>query len=169
MKSRLLLPHKYKKFGWMLFIPALLFSLLDLFSILRFEDVQIKSNVFAIVSNSGFGVSDSSGHAFSREQYLKIIQTQIFDEIVLCSLLIGAYLIAFSMQKIEDEYIAHVRLESLLWSVFLNTAILFLSTIFIYGAEYLYVIHINMVSVLLIFIARFNFIIWKNSKGISNE
>jgi hypothetical protein len=160
MKSRLLLPHKYKKFGWIIFVPSLLFGLFIMFKINGIEEISFfKTNVFAIMSKQ----------LFSNKIYFTFVENNITDELILVFVTLGAYLIAFSKEKVEDEFIAQVRLESLLWSVFINTIIIFIATIFIYDEFYWYVMYLNIVSTLIIFIARFNFIIWKDSKGISNE
>src|SRR5476649_1085052 len=43
----------------------------------------------------------------------------------------GLFLVAFAKEKIEDEQIAHIRLDSLRWAIFINYFILIFSFIFI--------------------------------------
>jgi hypothetical protein len=57
----------------------------------------------------------------------------------------------------------------LLWAVFVNYILLLLSFIFIYGTRFFNVMLYNMFTVLIIFIARFNYVLYKNSKSLKNE
>jgi hypothetical protein len=43
---------------------------------------------------------------------------------------IGLFLVAFSRERIEDEQIAQLRLDSLRWAVFINYIVLIISLIF---------------------------------------
>lgn len=65
MKPYLLLPYKYKKIGWFIFIPATLFSVIILLS--DFGDFEINTKVFAIYSQELMGQS----------QWMKMVQTNI--------------------------------------------------------------------------------------------
>src|SRR6266436_8925278 len=44
--------------------------------------------------------------------------------------LVGLFLVAFSKEKIEDEQIVQLRLDSLRWAIYLNYAILLFGLIF---------------------------------------
>ena len=46
MQSKILLPHKYKKIGWFIFIPAVILGIVT--SFYDFHELGIKANVFAI-------------------------------------------------------------------------------------------------------------------------
>jgi hypothetical protein len=81
----------------------------------------------------------------------------------------GAILVGFSREKKEDEYIANLRLSSLLWAVFVSYLLLLLAFIFIYGGAFFMVMVYNMFTVMVIFIIRFNYLLYKNSKPVSDE
>ncbi|MFN4146363.1 MAG: hypothetical protein ACK4GN_11110 [Runella sp.] len=66
----------------------------------------------------------------------------------------------FSREKIEDEWVAKVRLESLQWGVLINAILLILFTLLIYGPDYFTVLYINMFSALVLFVIRFNTILY---------
>jgi hypothetical protein len=89
------------------------------------------------------------------------------DEIIFSGFLAGLFLISFARRKEEDEWTLRLRLEAILWSVLLNSLFVFLTVWFVYSSAFLYALTINLFSVLLIFIFRFEFLIWKDSKELS--
>ncbi len=166
MKTTLLLPNKYKKIGWMIFIPGLIFGLLLIFKVFEFNDSIFKIKVFQIIGKEfGFFVAPGEGGRI----FFSFRENNIIDEILALFIIVGGFLVGFSKEKDEDEFIAHTRLESLLWSIYINYGFLLLSILFIYGEDFIYVWDIAMFSTLIIFIFRFNFILYKNSRMKSNE
>ena len=88
----------------------------------------------------------------------------LFDEILSLGLIIGALLSGFSREKVEDEYINQIRLESLVWAMYVNFAILILAIILISGLDFMNVMLYNMFTVLLFFVFRFRLILWFRSR-----
>ena len=80
-----------------------------------------------------------------------------------------AMFVGFSKEKREDEFIAKLRLSSLLWAVWVNYVLLLFAFLFVYGTSFLTVMIYNMFTVLIIFIVRFNYILYKNAKSVSDE
>lgn len=157
MSNKLLLPNKYKLIGWYLLIPT---TILGIFlSFTEFESLQINTKVFAIFSDQ----------VFRESKFFSFIETNITSTIIGVIFIIGAMMVGFSKEKREDEFIEKLRLSSLLWAVWVNYILLFLSLIFIYGTAFLTVMIYNMFTVLIIFIIRFNYILYKNSKAVSDE
>ena len=78
-------------------------------------------------------------------------------------------MVGFSKEKNEDEYIANLRLSSLMWAVWVNYVLLLLCFIFVYGMGFLHVMIYNMFTVLIIFIGRFNLILFKNKMISADE
>jgi preprotein translocase subunit SecG len=157
MSNKLLLPNKFKIIGWCLLIPATIFGLLLSFT--NFEAFPLKAKIFAIFSHE----------ILSKSQFLTFIETNITTTIVGVLFIVGAMIVGFSKEKSEDEFIAKVRLSSLLWAVWVNYILLFVSFLFVYGTDFLTVMMYNMFTVLIIFIVRFNYILYKNSKSVSDE
>lgn len=155
--NKLLLPNRYKRIGWFILIPATILGLI--MAIGGFDDISLQAKVFAI----------SYTELFSKGHYFKIIQTDISNTIVGCLFIIGAILVGFSREKDEDEFIANLRLSSLLWAVLVNYVLLFLAFIFIYGTSFWAVMVYNMFTVLIIFITRFNFVLYKSKRRIRDE
>lgn len=156
MKVTMLLPNKFKKLGWLILIPATIAGLI--LSVNDYEISWLNVKVFAML-NSSF--SESSSFSF--------IDDNITNELVGLLFIVGAVLVAFTKEKKEDEFIASLRLSSLLWAVFVNYALLFMAFLFVYGVSFYSVMVYNMFTVLIIFIIRYNYVLYKNSKILSDE
>ena len=74
------------------------------------------------------------------------------------SLLIWGY----SKQKDEDEYTAHLRLESMQLAIYGNYAMLMLANIFFYFLDFMVVMFLNLGAIAFFFVLRFSYILWKN-------
>jgi hypothetical protein len=157
MLNKLLLPNKFKLLGWCILIPTTIVGLILSFT--NFDTFPIKAKTFAIFNDEFFGKSQSFG----------FIETNITNTIVGALFIVGAIFVGFSKEKREDEFIAKLRLSSLLWAVWVNYFLLFLSFLFVYGTAFLTIMLYNMFTVLIIFIIRFNYILYKNSKTVSDE
>ena len=158
MKTHFLFPNKYKKIGWILFISSLIMAILLQIFPERMNHL-LEINVFAI-SNTGL---------FDYNKYFSFIKNSIIDELTLFGLIIGGILIGFSKLKIEDEFTSKIRYESLVWSTYLNYGLILFFTIFLYGFSYLNVLFYNTFSLLLFFIIRFHYSIYKLNKAASDD
>ncbi len=158
MKTHFLLPNQFKKIGWMLFIPSIIVGTYLLFSDFNFDShFQIK--VFAFINDE----------ILSDTKYFTFIENGILDEMLVVLIILGAILIGFSETENEDEFISKIRYESLVWATYLNFGLMLLSTLFIYGFPYFDVLIINIFAMLLFFIIRFHFMIYKLNKSISDD
>lgn len=72
----------------------------------------------------------------------------------------SGFCVAFSREKLEDEWVNRVRLESLQWSVYLNYALLLIALLVVYDEGFFYVMVYNMFTILIFFIIRFNFVLY---------
>jgi len=149
MKSNLLISHRWKTPGWVLTIPALLTGLYLLFVVQDTEYLCVKVPAWV----DTFLWID---RFFQKDGPFSLC---LLDEIVALALLIGLLLLAFSREKLEDEYIQRVRLESLQWAILINAVLLMLFTLFTYGSPFLTVMTFNMFTPLLIFVGRFYYIL----------
>ncbi len=146
-----LLSNKFKKPGWILFITGIVAGIF--LSINDYESNLIKTNVISLIHYD----------SFFKENYgfLRIIENNILDEIIVIFVIIGGLLVCFSKEKIEDEFISKTRLDSLVWAILINYSILLIATIFIYEITYMHILIYNMFTPLLIFILRFNYVVYK--------
>lgn len=149
MKTRNLLPYRFKKIGWILFVPAIFLGIYYLLTELEPEFLNIQ--VFTIINEELMGKS----------QYFTMMENNVFNEIIGLLLILSMAFIAMSKQKNEDEFISKIRVESLVWATYVNYAILALAILFVYGLSFFWVLVFNMFTVLLFFIIRFN---WALSK-----
>jgi uncharacterized RDD family membrane protein YckC len=78
-------------------------------------------------------------------------------------------MVSFSKEMQEDEFIANLRLSSLLWSVWVNYIFLLIAFLFIWNFDFLNVVVYNMFTILIIFIIRFNYILYRTSKIMSDD
>lgn len=157
MKQKLLLPHRYKKIGWFIFIPALILGLMQ--TINRFQGLGLNMKVFTIYSD----------RLFEEDILFGFFTTDVTNTVLGVLLIIGALLVSFSQEKVEDEFIANIRLSSLLWAVLINYGLLLFCFLFFYNFFFVNVMTYNMFTILLIFIARFHFVLYKNSHDAIHE
>lgn len=157
MKTKLLFPNKFKKIGWIILIPSSVLGLLIIFFDLEIGFLDVK--VLAIISDK-----------FTNSiNFFSLIKNNITDEIIGISFIIGAILVAFSKEKYEDEFIAKIRLESLVWATYTNYLILILCILFVYDLSFFTVMVFNMFTILIFFIIRFYYMLFRSNKSISHD
>ena len=83
--------------------------------------------------------------------------------------LIGLFLIAFSKEKIEDEQIIQLRLDSLRWAIYLNYGILVFSLVFTHGSDSKHILLLNIWLPLLFFILRFQWVLYKLNRSVKSD
>jgi hypothetical protein len=153
METRFLLPNKCKLIGWILLIPSSILGLFVIFNELKFKFLEVR--VFTI-SSGGTAFWDSTNlFQFEKENITGTIIGIIF--------LMGALMVAFAKEKNEDEFISKKRLESLLWATILNYLILIFCFIFFYEFGFMYVMIFNMFTILILFIIRFSWVLYRTS------
>lgn len=157
MKSRFLFSHKYKPLGWFLFIVGLLFGVVLMINDFDYFDLEVK--VFPLIGESG---------VFSVNRSLEWSTNNIADELVAIFIIIGGILVSFSKTKDEDEYISKIRMESLIWATYVNYGILILAILFVFDLSFFSVLIYNMFTVLLFFIVRFHYVLYKSKKIIED-
>ncbi|MBX9893368.1 MAG: hypothetical protein K2Y12_13690 [Chitinophagaceae bacterium] len=157
MSHKLLLPNKYKLIGWFLLIPSTILGIYLSFNNFNGFDITVKT--FSLFSDELFG----------KTKFLTFVRADITNTIVGVLFIIGALMVSFSKEKNEDEFIANLRLSSLLWAVLVNYFLLLIGILFIYDLAFINVMTYNMFTVLIIFIIRFNYILYKNNKMVSDE
>lgn len=144
MKSKLLLPHRYKWVGLFFFIPFSLLGVLFLYA-----DFTIDALQFTVMHTDGINASNDN----------------FTDELALTGVIISLIMMAFAREKEEDEFIHLTRLECWQWSVIINFTLLVLATWLLYDFAFLNVMIYNMLSILVIFIVRFQWLVHRNKKA----
>ena len=156
MATKLLFPHTYKRIGWVILVPSITGLLLTYYG---FEAKILKATVPAFFYDELLGT----------QYFFKWVNTDITVTCIGLLFILGSILVGFSKEKREDEYIANLRLTSLLWAVYVNYGLLFLAFLFIYGTNFFNVMVYNMFTTLIIFIMRFNYLLYRNTQSSANE
>ena len=147
MKSIYLLPNKFKPLGWFLLVLGLALGTYVLVS--GYDSELFVLPVFSMYSSTILG--DGS-------QYFKLIENSVLDELACILIIIGGLSVAFTREKIEDEYIAKLRMDSMIWALVVNYGILLSAILFVYDFGFFDVLVFNMFTPLLFFVLRFNFL-----------
>jgi len=144
MKKLLLFPHSFRKTGYVLIVPFLILGIAYMG-----WDYTIPWLDYHLIQKGS----------------LSFINTNFTDELATIGLIISLIFIGFSKEKIEDEAIQFFRLEALQWAVYANYLVLVLAVLFCYGGLFFTVMTINLFTVLIIFIARFRFVLYQYNKS----
>ena len=153
MKTSYLLPHKFKKLGWVLFVFGLIIGAVVVFGGYDFDILKV--NVISIYDEGGFFGGDKG--------FFNIIENSIIDELAGLSVIVGGMLVGFTKEKVEDEFIFKLRNNSLVWAIIFNYIVLAITIIFVYDFSFFHVLVFNMFTPLLFFVFRFNFLKFKSS------
>jgi hypothetical protein len=139
MKTRFLFPYNFKFIG--LFIIVL--AHLPITHFLKQHD---------LVNTNPAGLF-TPAHIFFISNLLMIV--------------IGLLMIAFSKEKIEDEQISQLRLDSLQWAIYVNYTVLVLSLIFTNGIDAVDVLKLNLWVPLIFFIVRFRWALYRLNSSLT--
>ena len=194
MKTKYLLPNYFIRIGLILFILALLSdNYAEKFGTPHSPKIDSAFSAGGKPYKSYFHKNDPT-HTYkarSVEEFnhlQKIVKEQNlrerFGRINFLIFYLGCVFIVCAKLKIEDEYIAKLRLESLIWSLFVCGGILTLFRIYyefnpslitrsggIVEEVYIPNIHVAYYMMILFatFIFRFNYVVFLQSKFLSNQ
>jgi hypothetical protein len=158
MKTNYLFPNSFKKSSGILFVISLLGIILIPIINKDGNVIQLQSNVFALLYDEGI-----------KTRSMSWIKDDIFPELIGIILILSGLVFAFSKEKMEDEMISKIRVESLVWATYINYAVLLFCIIFIYGLSFFSVMVYNMFTLILFFIIRFHWMLYKNDKIYNHE
>lgn len=140
MKKNYLFPTTFRKIGWCLFVPFVIMSFICLFN--GANEDWLKINVF---SAAPWGIFENS----------------LFDELSMIGLTVSLLFIAFSKEKDEDECIANIRSNSLIWATIAGYSLLIVCTMLIYDIQYLNFVFTDLFMILFLFIIKYNIELYK--------
>ena len=153
--QNLLLPHRFKKAGWCLLVPAAILGIFTFIPGAAFPP-PLYMKVFTLLNDGVLGTGGGSWFIWTR---VDVMPTLIGSLVIAGGLLVG-----FSREQMEDEFIGRLRLSALLWSVLLHYLMLLLAFLTVYGFYFIDVMLFNMFTVLILFIARFHYLLYVHSK-----
>ena len=148
-----LFDNKYKKISGLVFYLTTIIGLyllitdkiLDLFTL----------NVYSLFSESFSDLTYGGGW----------IENGLGDEIFTTIIIISGLINSFCKEKIEDELISKIRLESLTMSLFISYSLVIISTFLIYNLSYMYVLVFNLFIIQLLFNLIFRYRLYKHYKS----
>ena len=145
---KFLFNHKWKRIsGWIFYLSIpigmyLLFtdSFEDLmrirvFSLFHSETIFTTSNTENIIGSRGF----------------QWIENGFVDEILTFVIIVSGIIHSFCKEKIEDELISKIRMDSLVLSLYINYGVLLFFNFFVYELSYIYVMVFHLFTILILF------------------
>jgi hypothetical protein len=163
MKAKNLFPHRWKPFGWILLV---LFLPLGIWLVV--DDSQFPLSV--IVTFRWPFADAASGTAMDLINYTNgLVTLELIDELIALGVLAGLIIAGFARLKNEDERTAHMRLEALQWALYGNTLILAFCIAVIHGSLFLNVMIYTMFTPLLIFVLRFHWLLWQETRALRGQ
>lgn len=157
MKTFILLPHRYKTIGSIMLITACVFAIVT--AVTNSNPDILGATMPALIG------SDAS----QTTSWFTMVHVNLTYTLTAVLFIVGGLLLAFARETREDEYIMHLRLSAFQWSVFANYALLLVLFLTVYGIDFLLVLSYNLYTVLLLFIARFHYLLYIKRKSLENE
>jgi hypothetical protein len=151
MLTRYLFPHHFKRIGWVLASIGLILGLLELYDLVHLP--HLLTWLPSPIGNTDLP-DIQAGH-----------QVRANHDLYAVMLICGGILVACSRQAQEDEYIGQVRLESLLWALYLYYALLLLCFLLISGTAFLLVMMYALFAPLLLFLVRFHWVLYRSANA----
>jgi len=148
-----LFDNKYKKISGLVFY---LTSIIGLYLLITGKIFDLFTlNVYSLFSESISDLTYGGGW----------IENGLGDEIFTTIIIISGLINSFSKEKIEDELISKIRLESLTMSLFISYSLVIISTFLIYNLSYMYVLVFNLFIILLLFNLIFRHRLYQHYKS----
>ncbi len=144
MLTSFLLPNRFQIIGWCLLLPTVILLIANGYYEYEIPWLAIE------------GIGDGEIFFSDIENFT--------NELAVLGVFLSLFLIAFSKEKQEDEYIQKLRLESLLIAFYVYSAFLVLGTLVFYGLIYLEFLVLNLFLIQIIFIARFRWVMYRQKK-----
>ena len=144
--EKLLLPHKYQGLGYFLLIPSI-----ALFMACSYFHFEISWLTLSNVREQGVFVSPHENFT---------------NELAIIGTFASLFLIACSKEKVEDEYILKIRLESILIALYSYSIIFIIGTLVFYNFHYLNFIAFNLCSIQVFYIIRVRWLMYNQNEKI---
>lgn len=147
---KLFLPNKFRIYGWTILLFGILLGITRFYFGIKLEFLNIK--VFAVYSK------------YFETNYFKVIENHVSEELTALLLLVGLFFITFTKEKIENDFVTPLRYKSLILTFYINTALVVLSFLFVYGFGFINVLVINVFSPFIIYIILFKYFLHNVTK-----
>jgi hypothetical protein len=152
--GKLLLPSGFRIAGFVLAMTGVIAGYLRFGAGIKPNFLDVK--VFAIYS------------VYFETKHFSIIGNNISEEISGVLILTGLFFFSFAREKNEDSALWIFRFKALILSVYINTVLLLISVIFIYGLGFIYILSINLFSLLIFYNLIFRYFLYRYRKALSD-
>ena len=156
MNKNYLFPHRFRMIGWVLAIAAVV---AEVVTQIWFPNLRFKMPALYYDGIFEFMDDDPSPKGFL------VMATTSPLTIVFSVLTIGLILIGFSKEKVEDEFVHHLREQSLVWATYVTAALFIIATLTIYGGIYSLVPYVVFFVFLILFVVKFKIALLRFNKG----
>lgn len=143
MKSLQMLPFRYKWLGVVLALIGIIIGIAVMYFDFRPEWLEFETHPDMVFMNT----------------------QNLMDEVALSLVLIGLLAVAFSRERTEDEFVAHIRLRSLWWAIAIYYGIVFISVWMFYNDAFLSVMIYHLFMPLLFYVILFRLNYWQKMKS----
>lgn len=150
MKTKYLLPTSFKKIGWIMIVISLIYYVMYM----TFDWATIYFKMPSIFNDGNF---------------FTMVKTEIYSTFLPIVALSGFLFIAFSKERDEDEYIGKIRERSFVFAALFSSLLIILSTLFIFGLDYLNILIMDFFVFLFVFTVKFQIELWKFRKENKDE
>lgn len=142
MKTKFLLPHSYLGIGLILLIPSLILGI----SVLHYE---FSFDFLAV------NVSEEKTDIYS------FGDNNLTNELAGIMTILSLIFIGFAKRKKEDEFTFQIRLESLLWTMYVSYVIMILAFLIIHDFDFILATIYFIYLPLILYVLRFYYKIWR--------
>jgi len=147
---KLLLPNKLRIYGWIILLFGIVLGLIRFYFGIKLEFLNIK--VFAVYSK------------YFETNYFKVIENHVSEELTALLILVGLFFISFTKEKTENDFSSTLRYKSLILTFYINTALVFLSFLFVYGFGFINILVINVFSPFIIYVILLKYFLYNAPK-----
>lgn len=161
MKKSMLLPYRFKKIGWAIFIPTLLLGIFVAFQ--EFDTTSLAEMIERVVE---------VGRLDPTVEHINRIENGVqpwLNNLLIIGILCGSLFITCSREKVEDEMIARIRLDALLSALYANTAVIVVAALTTYDLNFVDVMIYNLFTLPLLFLVILRYRLWRLKKATRNE
>lgn len=148
MKNSYLFPHQWKLVSRVIFFLMVILFFADVVWNIEYHFNFLDVRMPAITVKPLFG----------ERSFFTMQDTNLTYPLFITLLIASGLIYGFSKERREDEMISNIRKESLVWAVYANYAFLLLSLFLLFDFDMIGLIIINVFTLLIFFILRFE---WK--------
>ena len=140
--------NKWKRISGWIFYLTIPVGIYLLFTD-SFEDLM-RIRVFSLFSYDTIFTTPKTENIIGSKGF-RWIENGFLDEILTFVIIVSGIIHSFCKEKIEDELISKIRVDSLVLSLYINYGVLLFLNFFVYELSYFYVMVFHLFTILILF------------------